>query len=63
MNQSRNNPPTNKLPDSLRRDRVVEAVRRSGYPLQTVVAQALMQQFQVRRNGGTLIATGKSIGP
>src|SRR2546430_610830 len=47
MNQSQNNPPGNKLPDNLRVDRVIEAVRRSGYPLQTVVAQVLMQTFQI----------------
>lgn len=52
MNQSPDNPAQNKLPDGFRDDRITDAVRRSGYPLQTVVAQALLPRFQVTEEWG-----------
>lgn len=52
VNQSPDNPPDNKLPSGFRLERITDAVRHSGYPLQTVVAQALLPRFKVIEEWG-----------
>jgi hypothetical protein len=39
------NPAANKLPDTITTDQLIEAVRKSGYPLQTHIADMLRGQF------------------
>ena len=45
MDSSVDNPPTNKLPQGLSENDVMEAVAASGYQLQTLVAQDLRRDF------------------
>ena len=43
-----NNPPTNKLGSGLTEADVLDAVSKSGYPLQTIIANFLRPQFHVQ---------------
>lgn len=49
---SPDNPTTNKLPSGLSEEQIAEAVRQSGYPLQTVVAQQLLDNFRITEEWG-----------
>lgn len=46
------NPPENRLPQGLPEERLKEAVERSGYPLQSVVAEELQKNFMVTEEWG-----------
>jgi len=46
------NPPQNKLPNGLPEARLVDVIRRSGYPLQSVVAAQLKELFVVTEEWG-----------
>src|SRR5438046_3002634 len=48
MDKSSNNPPSNDIGPGVSAEQIANAVDRSGYPLQTVVGQALRQNFHVR---------------
>jgi len=43
-----NNPETNVLPNGLDEEQIIEAVRVSGYPLQTVVYEKLSSKFHIQ---------------
>lgn len=48
MKQSANNPSTNQLGNGLSEEAIATAVEKSGYPLQTIIANALRQSFHVQ---------------
>jgi hypothetical protein len=48
MKGEENNTPENQLGAGIEEAQVLEAVRKSGYPLQTIVANALRMDFGVR---------------
>lgn len=48
MKASDNNPNTNAVPAGISDDQLTEAVRQSGYPLQTIVASELKEQFGIQ---------------
>ena len=52
MNHSSDNPPENSLGEGLTDQNVQDAVRRSGYPLQNVVASELTERFDVTEEWG-----------
>ncbi len=48
LNSTSNNPATNKLTVGVSQEQIREAVSKSGYPLQTIVAANLRKEFQVQ---------------
>lgn len=48
MHHPNNNPETNVLPNGLDEEQIIEAVRISGYPLQTVVYEKLSSKFHIQ---------------
>lgn len=48
MNHPNNNPKTNVLPNGLDEQQIIEAVRVSGYPLQTVIYEMLSNKFHIQ---------------
>lgn len=61
MDANSNNPPTNILPPGTSSDQVEEAIKRSGYPLQTVVASQLQSYFFVAEEWSFLDRETKSL--
>ncbi len=59
MNHHTDNPPGNRLPSGVEEDALLRAVRASGYPLQSVVAQELASRFQVIEEWGYTDRTTK----
>src|SRR5262249_9342915 len=52
MNKRGNNPPANQLPPAISEDSLIESIGQSGYPLQGLVAHALMPDFGVTEEWG-----------
>jgi hypothetical protein len=59
MNQHSDNPPGNRLPAGVAEDQLVDAVKVSGYPLQSLVAQELASRFEVIEEWGYTDRTTK----
>lgn len=52
MNQHHDNPPSNQLPSGVSETKLIDAVRSSGYPLQSLVAHELGSKFHVVEEWG-----------
>ena len=52
MDQHKDNPLANQLPKGVEEDKLLDAVRTSGYPLQSVVARELSSHFTVVEEWG-----------
>jgi hypothetical protein len=52
MDHSTNNPPTNQLGPGISAEQVINAVEKSGYPLQTIVGTVLRRKFDVQEEWG-----------
>jgi hypothetical protein len=61
MDQHSENPPTNRLPTGIDEAKLLEAVRSSGYPLQSLVAQDLSSRFTVVEEWGYTDRTTKEL--
>jgi hypothetical protein len=61
MDQHKDNPLANQLSKGVEENKLVDAVRASGYPLQSVVARELSSQFTVIEEWGYKDKTETSI--
>lgn len=52
MKQSANNPVTNTLPKSTTEQAIIDAIKKSGYPVQGIIAQTLSKEFNVTEEPG-----------